>query len=516
MSSGTAQDNESSTSPAEPPKSSQSAPLSATSQGFYPPPEPAVLRRSLILSAGASILGAMFFTTVQGTVFNFLLEDLSLRDRLPYFTALWCIGGLGNLLGSWIQNRWDCRKELFLVTIGGSRLIWIAIGLLPLLRPEWADPRSAFGWLSVLTVAFYFIHSVGGPAWLSWMADLVPANLQGRYWSLRQVGCSAGGVVAGLAGGYFLETHRNWNGYAIIFCATTVLGVIDAMMFIGVVHRRPVLRRGGPGILSEFAQRLNQAPFRRLCGIYILWSISNCIMNPTCYYFMRDHVAMGVTSISIANAIALASLTMFSLFWGKYSDHHGHRGPLILCLLLHAFCPVFYFFAKIHDIGLVAIAQAVGAIGFCGINLFMIPLLITYSKTKGGGREVGIAAFNVVLALSNFSTLLVTDRLLYDNLGHWLGKPGRSTPVYLAIMALAIFLRLCAAALVWLLPKAEKETHPTLVLGEVVSAHPLRAAYSFVKYVTGREGWVGVGTLVEQGSRNADTKAETEERGEPE
>jgi len=89
--------------------------LSATSQGFVPPPPPAVLRRSLILSAAASALGAAFFTVIQGTVFNFFLEDLSLRDRLPFFMGLWCLAASpGMLVGSWIQGRWGHRRGLFM------------------------------------------------------------------------------------------------------------------------------------------------------------------------------------------------------------------------------------------------------------------------------------------------------------------------------------------------------------------------------------------------------------------
>ncbi len=497
MSAGLAQDSEKSTAPAETPES-QGPVLSATSQGFFPPPEPAVLRRSLIISGSASFFGAMFFTIVQGTVFNFLLEELSLRERLPYFQALWCIGGLGNLVGSWLQNRWGRRKALFLITIGGSRLVWIAIGLLPLVRPQWNDPHTAFWWLSALTVLFYFTHSLGGPAWLSWMADLVPAHLQGRYWSMRQLGCSFAGITAGLGSGYFLEAYHHWNGFAIIFGAATLFGVIDAMMFIGVFHRRPVIRSGSRGVVTELAERFKSPPFRLLCCVYVLWSSSTCIMNPTCYYFMRDQVSMGVTSISIASAISLTSLTVFSLLWGKISDHHGHRGPLILCFLLHGLCPIFYFFAAQHDVALVFIAMAVGGIGFCGINLYMIPLLIQYSKSNGGGRDVGIAAFNVVLALANFTALILTDRLLYEFAGYLLNRSAHSTPVYLAIMVLGMLLRLSAGALVWMLPKAEKETHPTAVLGEFVSAHPLQAAYSFVKFLAGREGWVEVETVAEE------------------
>ncbi|HYG77193.1 MAG TPA: MFS transporter [Planctomycetota bacterium] len=476
-----------------PPENSRTEPDGnlAAPQGFHRALDPHVLSRSMFLSAFASMLGATFFTVIQGTVFNFLLEDLHLRDRLPYFTALWCIGQVGNLVGSWIQDRWNRRKALFLITIGGSRLVWMAIGLLPLLKPEWRDPDIAFWWLSALTVLFYFLHSLGGPAWLSWMADLVPPEKSGRYWSLRQLGCSATGMVGGTVAGYFLDLHHNWNGYAMIFCVATVLGVADALTFIWVEHRDPQLRTSKSHVLAEFVQRLREVPFRRLCGVYILWSISNCFINPTTYFFMRDRVQMGVTSIAVVTAISVAALTVFSLFWGKYSDRHGHRGPLIVCLLLHAAAPVIFFFAGPHDVAYMAIGMAIIGIGGSGINLFMLPMLIGYTENKSGGREVGIATFHVVLNLANFAALLLADGILFNVIGALLGQPPRSTPVYIGIMVISMLLRVLAAAFVYLLPQAENETAPGVVLTEVVTTSPLRATISLMRYVSGKQKWKG-------------------------
>lgn len=471
-----------------------SAPLeqTTTSQGFYPPLDPAVLKRSLIVSASASALGAIFFTVVQGTVFNFFLEDLSLRDRLPYFMGLWCIGGIGNLAGSWIQQRWGYRRALFFGGVGGSRLLWIIIGLIPILNPDWAKSDTAFWWLSLLTVLFYFIHSLGGPAWLSWMADLVPARLQGKYWSLRQVGCSASGIIARLGFGYMLEPYHkshDMTGYAIIFGCATVFGLIDAAMFLWVEHRRPVLKPSRHNVFTEFAHRLQEKPFRTLCGVYLIWSVSNCIMGPTCFYFMRDRVGMGVEAISIAESISLLSFTMYSVLWGKFSDYHGHRGPLIFCLLVHALSPSFYFLAGRRDEHYVALSMAVGAIGFCGINLFMLPMLIHYTKTKGGGREVGIAAFNVLLGLSNFAAFTVADQWMYNGVGYVLNTAPQSTPVYMAVMVIAMLMRAASAALAFSLPKTEDETAPGVVITQLVTTNPLRAALGFFNYITGQEKW---------------------------
>jgi MFS family permease len=238
--------------------------------------------------------------------------------------------------------------------------------------------------------------------------------------------------------------------------------------------------------------------FRRLCGVYLLWSISNCLIGPTCYYFMRDQVKMGVVSFAVVEAICLASYTVFSFLWGRYSDHHGHRGPLVLCLLLHALCPIFYFPAGPHDAAYVAVCWTVGAIGFSGINLFMWPLVIRYTKVRGGGREMGMAAFNVVLGFASFLAFMVADRALYDAAGYWVGGPGRGPRACLAIMAACMVLRFAAAALAYLLPQEAAETTPEAVIKQIVTTSPLRAGLSFLMYITGQEVWQELGEPEEQ------------------
>src|SRR5438045_7626872 len=117
--------------------------------------------------------------------------------------ALWSIGSLGTLIGSWMQQRWGCRKGLFYWGIGASRLVWLAVGLIPVLRPQWAQSGPALYWLTSLTLLFYFVHSLGNTAWLSWMADLIPAHMQSQYWSLRQLGASSAGILARIGFGFY-------------------------------------------------------------------------------------------------------------------------------------------------------------------------------------------------------------------------------------------------------------------------------------------------------------------------
>ena len=83
---------------------------SATSQGFHPPPEPRALKRSLWLSGWGSGIGALFFAAVQGSVFNFFIEDLGLKHKLGFFMGLASLAGLGSLAGSWFKWETNAGK----------------------------------------------------------------------------------------------------------------------------------------------------------------------------------------------------------------------------------------------------------------------------------------------------------------------------------------------------------------------------------------------------------------------
>jgi Na+/melibiose symporter-like transporter len=394
-----------------------------------------------------------------------------------------------------VLDRWPCRKGLFLLAIGGSRVIWLAIGLIPILWPALRESRAALVWLSILNVLFYFIHSMGASAWMSWMADLVPAHAQGAYWSARQVGFAGVAALARIAFGYYLEKHRylddlatvvNFNAYALVFALATLFGLIDALLFVFVAHREPARRAVQIHIPQALNRLFRESHFRRLWGVYLFWGLSNCIMAPTLFFYLRDTIGLGVKDISLIDTFSLLAFVV-SLAWGKYSDRHGHRSPLVIGLLIHALYLFALFFAGKGDFWFVAVVLIICSFGYCGINLFMMPMLINLSKSRSGEREITMAAFSVLLALTNCAGFLVVDRHLF----HWLscatGAEVNDNKVYLSAMLVAMLLRLIAAGLAAALPKEERDTPPGALIFQMVMSTPMRAAVSFFKHVSGQD-----------------------------
>lgn len=464
------------------------------------------MKRSLLYSAFASALGATFFTAVQGTVFNFYIEDMGLKEKLGFFMGLASLAGIGAFLGSWCQERFGWRKWLFIWTVGGSRVLWLIVGLIPVLWPELKGDR-VFWPLAGLVLLFFITHAMGSNAWLSWMADLVPPEIQGKYWGLRQVGCSAAGAMARFGFGLFLDLHHHPYGYLTVYCFCVVVGVADALLFIGVEHRAPKRAPKGTNLLSEFIASLRDAGLRRMIWVYLLWSVSNCVMGASVFRFLRSTLEMGVFPISVIEMLTLTAYTAFSFLWGTFSDRHGHRGPLVFCLLIHALCPLPYFFAGPGDWHLAGLGFVAGSLGFCGINLFMWPMLIAYTTRKGAGRSVGMAAFSLLMGIPGFLVFWLSDDVLRPFFARATGAQlVDSRPVFLAFFALSMALRLGAMLLAWRLPVKVKDTEPSQVISMFATTNPLRATVSLVRYVTvgfrdGEEGPFSVSATTTEAMR---------------
>ena len=471
------------------------APNSATSHAFYRQLSPSAVKRSLIVSAIGSTLGMAMFGVVQGTVINFFLEDLNLKERIPWFTALLWLSGVGSIFGSWIQERWGHRRALMISCCGLSRLTWLVIGLLPLIWPEKIKTGGLFIWISAGTVVFYFVHSVGANAWLAWMSDLVPPEHQSKFWSLRQVATYTSNSAARLGFGWYLEQHRDMRGYAIIFGLASLAGLLDIATYFFVAHREPTPVQNRHSILVESLKRMKDSSFRKLCGIYACWLAANCIMAPTVYYFFRDHVQMGPYSISQCMTISMAGFAISSFFWGRFAHREGHRRAVLGCLILQNSSTLFYWFCGANSTLLATVASTLEQIGWGGVTLFMFPMLIDYTKGKGGGRAVGMAAFTVLLSVVGCGASLVADRRLFNWVAALFNALSPGTPygpasvqVYLAVMLIAFCLRGAALVLAWMLPPCETQlaAGPGTLILRRMSEGPLRAAQNISAFTTGR------------------------------
>src|SRR5688500_193287 len=116
---------------------------------------------------------------------------------------------------SWWTERTGARKRMFLTGLYTQRLLWFPIALVPL----WIVSRHgralidvAMGVFLLLVFLMHVAGNVGGPAWVSWMADVVPERLRGKYFSRRRQFGILTAIPAAVFAGWFLDRLSDTGG----------------------------------------------------------------------------------------------------------------------------------------------------------------------------------------------------------------------------------------------------------------------------------------------------------------
>src|SRR5215213_5948802 len=134
--------------------------------------------RAMSLVTLAWIFGSVWMTATSGAPLTQFARSLGASNfQFGLLAALPFIASLLSLPASVLIDRTGQRKRIFLWGLYAQRLLWIPIALLPLWMIQRSGPAAVPAGLVMSLWLIFFMHSVsaiGSPAWVSWMADLVP------------------------------------------------------------------------------------------------------------------------------------------------------------------------------------------------------------------------------------------------------------------------------------------------------------------------------------------------------
>ena len=146
-----------------------------------------------------------------------------------------------------------------------QRLLWFPIALAPVwivARYGMAAAPTAMTRFLILVFIMHVGGAVGGPGWMSWMADIVPERVRGKYFSRRRQWGILSAIPAALLASWLLDrlndsagsgigagaadTHRTLRWCAILFTCAAVFGIADIALFHAVPERRQAAKRNVP------------------------------------------------------------------------------------------------------------------------------------------------------------------------------------------------------------------------------------------------------------------------------
>jgi MFS family permease len=363
--------------------------------------EPADLRRNLEVVSLGWVFGSIWVTATAGVPLTRFATELHASPwQFGLLTAMPFLASLLSLPASLLIEHTGARKTIFLAGLYFQRALWFAVALLPLWivsRYGFADAPRAVFWFLLLTFFMHAGNAVGGPAWVSWMADLVPGRLRGKYFARRrQLGILPALPVAVLVG-WLLD--RNGTGpmqtlqwCAIIFMCAAVCGLMDIHLFHYVPDVPPAPRRGA-GLLRAMVRPLRDRRFLVFGGFTATMTFAMCFMTQfvSLYLIERLRVTSSQAQVMLIAGPMLAQLLVLGA-WGAAADRMGKKPVLVIAGAGLVPVGLGWVLVGPGDVWLGYLLMAAGAALWTGVEVANFNLVLGMAGAKREDGDAGDAA----------------------------------------------------------------------------------------------------------------------------
>jgi len=349
------------------------------------------LRRALRTTTIAWMYGVVWMSCVSGSNVKVFSRMLGFGEfTFGLLTAIPFIATFGQLLASVLIERTGLRKYQFLQCSSIHRLLWVAVAAIPLVLP--VPSIWAVSAMLVVLAGSWFMNALGAPAWLTWMGNLIPRRIRGRYFANRFRYARGVQILVVVTLSLVLDwvTVRDAHGkidesaavqpvllltISGIFVVAAICGVIDILLFRRireVVHttsqdaQQPVVKidvprpsRWRPWAWPVYVGRCTGSlvyqllldPLKdRVFRHYVAYGATlTFAMAVPGWYFVRHCMEWyGFTNLG-TNILYLVISPVLGLvgsqLWGRLLDRWGRRPTLVLSTTLTVFSVMPYFFA---------------------------------------------------------------------------------------------------------------------------------------------------------------------------
>jgi len=288
-------------------------------------------------------------------------------------------------------DRKGSRKRITMVSLLLSRIMLVPIALIPVLFIQ-----NALLFLIVFVSLSTFFAAFSNPAWASWMADVVPESIRGKFFGRRLREYTLASIYALLFSSVVLSIFQkpDLTGFQIIFTVGVAAGLIS-VYFIGRMKDPGMPDTAGTGE-SSLRHFWQNTMMRKFILIFFVWHLGVTMSVPFFVVRLINYMGAGYEWVAFQVITFSISMAAFHSLWGRYLDRFGSRVILSLCALGSAFYPFFWLFARVpmHVIPI----EILSGIAWSGVNLAYFNYLLEISPYQK--RHFYLALFYIVFGLA--------------------------------------------------------------------------------------------------------------------
>ena len=339
----------------------------------------------------ANLTGSVFlpaFALVLGA--NSL--QIGILASAPFFA------NLSQLLGAYLVEKLNKRKTIAIRAAFIARMLWIPIIIMAFGHSE--DPfNSILHSVIILVIGYHLIAAISSVSWLSWMSSIVPLEIRGRFFGLRNAILGAANIIFTLLGGRFLDwfAHNHPNSpqlyaFEILFSLAVVCGFLS-LIFLSRQHEPTNKRKSQVDFKGLYHSPFRQTNFKKLIRFAVAWSLVVNMASPFFLVYMLQVLKFNyVTVATLVVSSAFADLVGMWV-WGHVCDKLGHRPIMIIAAIIASLLPIVWFFTG-KNFGsiyiLIPLLHFSGGFFWAGYNLCSVNLVFRIAPRE---RNAAFFAF---------------------------------------------------------------------------------------------------------------------------
>jgi MFS family permease len=312
-----------------------------------------------------------------------------------------------------LVERIRLRKAISVLSWLPAQLIWIPIAFIPFL----AQPGAlAVSLLLIFLAMRSALSAVTNAAWNSWMRDLVPPPIRGKFFSNRLLYSTVIASVLSIGAALFIDfwqsrvpaSQANIGYSYVLFTGVMFLGMASPVfMSMAPEPRMPARPARTPPIWKELSSPLRDSSFRPLVAFLFSWAFASNLAIPFFAVYMLTSLGLPLAAVMGLTVLSQMFNILFLRRWGVFVDRFSSKTVLSLCLTLYIL--------------------AIGVWAFSSLqarHLLFMPILLLVHILAGiatAGISVATATIGLKLAPDEKPTAYLAAASMATNIGSGVG-----------------------------------------------------------------------------------------------
>lgn len=370
------------------------------------------------VSASGTLLAGQFLVA-----YALLVGARDFEIGLLAAVATWA--GLGSFLAPAIIEKWRSNKLPALFFLGLGRSGWLIV-VVPALLGRAKEP-----WTLWLLLAASGVFALSGsmiyPALWSWLRNLVPGEIRGRYLARQNIMANLTSIAALQVGGRFLDVWKGrfgkGNPYGFIICYAVALVVATIGLSIRKKVPEPPFSRDAahPSLRRLMLLPLADPRFKSFILFESWWNFSVMIVAPFTMVYMLKSLSIPYSTVALLTNTSTVAALLSARVWGRLIDKFTPKPVLSLCYPLMCLLPFMWILATPESYLILYLLLFVGGFFSAGMGLAFTNMILRIAPREHGSAYY--AAENAIVNLAGAVGPL---------LGGWLAQSVQGVEVQLA------------------------------------------------------------------------------------